>query len=657
MDDLSQSCLDDLRRATQGDEELLEQILSSKISAREKNARLEEAQAIFPDLSKQVIEEALQASQWDVDLAIVALIAKSEEQAQNARVSREEEKRQRYINVEQMAMARLRGYLTADSKIRLQELLEKNEGDIDETITEFFRYIEATQKEEAEQEENNRRQTLIHAVQEFAPENISRDEVVQALEKSNWDSNEAARTILKISEQRKIQQIAAMCKHANVTFPAERYEIALAENGWDVFAAREALLRVPEDSKIVPEEPQPMEDFLARSMRFITKIDTQVTEESRNGQQQIVKENLDRILRNDPSAIGLVGLPGAVPAVGPVISRQPPPVELENSAKLSTIENSRLNEDRPMLESEIATSTEAEDRYDVNLTLSSDLLDNSAILSVNWAFNESAQSTGLVPSNRDWIGLYKDDQKDHRSYLTYQWVVPGTNSVEFSLRRFEYGTYNCRYHSAASKTCLSVSKSFSIGPVFTLTPILDVSSNQVVLKIEQKSGDPPASGAWVGLYHLDPTQESPRNQNYVTYQRLSSSKDNTLIFEPPKTGVWEFRLFPLNTYQHAAVNHIDISGSDTLSLRLESSLPVPQIFIDVDLQTKDVTTDAPWIGVYKTCEVNPRMYRRYKYLSTGGKSSIQFKAPIHSGAYEARLFANGSYDVIAKSNPISLEGI
>jgi len=649
--------MEDLRRATQGDEQLLEQILSNTISTKEKTSRLEEALAIFPDLPRATVEEALQSNQWDVDLAIVALIAKAEEQAQVARLSREEEKRQRYINVEQMAMARLRGYLNAEAKVKLQELLEANEGDIDETITEFFQYIDNTREEE----EKHRRSCILHAVEESAPENVTREEIIQVLERSKWDRSEAARAILTLSEQRKIQQLLAMCKHAHVNITTDRCEFALAEHNWDVLAAREALLRVAEDD--LPEEPHPAaEDFLARSMRFISKIDTEISKEKQNNSpHERVKQNLDHLLRNDPAAIGLVRVPGAVPVFKPQ-SRQPPPVESLLESSSSRIENSRLNEERPMLESEVDNSAGDDngEQDGVELTLSSDLLDNSETLSVKWAFTDSS----ITPSNRDWIGFYKHDQKDQRSYLTYQWVVPSNNTVEFSLRRFEYGTYNCRYHSAASKTCLSVSKSFSIGPVFTLTPILanntgesSSSTNQVVLKIEQKSGDAPASGAWVGLYYLDPSQESPRNQSYLTYQRLSSAKDNTLIFDVPKSGVWEFRLFPLNTYQHAASCHIDIQGTDTLTLRVETSLPVPQIFIDVDLQTKDVANDAPWIGVYKTCEVNPRMYRRYKYLPTNGKSVIQFKAPIHAGAYEARLFAGGTYDVLAKSNPISLDGI
>jgi len=129
-----------------------------------------------------------------------------------------------------------------------------------------------------------------------------------------------------------------------------------------------------------------------------------------------------------------------------------------------------------------------------------------------------------------------------------------------------------------------------------------------------------------------------------------------IIFDVPKCGIWEWRLFSDNSYVDVARSTLVINGEDKLEL-LYVDAKVPQVFIEITLQTKDIVNDHPWVGIYHVEEKNYRMYRRYKYLATTGKSTVQFKAAIHTGIYEARLYAGSCDTVVAVSAKLNIQGI
>jgi len=138
--------------------------------------------------------------------------------------------------------------------------------------------------------------------------------------------------------------------------------------------------------------------------------------------------------------------------------------------------------------------------------------------------------------------------------------------------------------------------------------------------------------------------------------------EKQLSFEVPKAGQWHLRLYSDRSYTDVASTSILIPGED----RLELSVSETEMKVDCVISTVDPSRDYVWIGIYKIYEKDPRQYRRYKYLvpvstssssSTSVPYSVVFKAPIHSGTYEARLFANKSYEVITRSNPVTIHGI
>lgn len=72
--------------------------------------------------------------------------------------------------------------------------------------------------------------------------------------------------------------------------------------------------------------------------------------------------------------------------------------------------------------------------------------------------------------------------------------------------------------------------------------------------------------------------------------------------------------------------------------------------------TLDPATDCIWVGIYHCEEGNQRQWRRYKAIADT-EGLFKFKKMIHAGKYEARLFANRTYEVRYKSNVIELEGL
>jgi len=218
----------------------------------------------------------------------------------------------------------------------------------------------------------------------------------------------------------------------------------------------------------------------------------------------------------------------------------------------------------------------------------------------------------------------------------------------------EIGKYFFRYFYNKSYKLGTVSNVVSVGPEFNLTPTL-IDERRCKVTFSQKTGNF-YSNAWIGLFERNEMD----NYRYKTYQWLSNATDSSLTFEIPRSGKWEFRLFPnrslLGPYIHVSSCSFATQGEDKLELSVDPE-DDKQIEIKCQIATLDLQTDGVWIGVYLVEERNNRQMRRYKSLdhTPDGKSIVKFKKPIHKGKYEVRLFANRSYDVLLRSNSIDVD--
>lgn len=87
--------------------------------------------------------------------------------------------------------------------------------------------------------------------------------------------------------------------------------------------------------------------------------------------------------------------------------------------------------------------------------------------------------------------------------------------------------------------------------------------------------------------------------------------------------------------------------------KLVASLSKEGICVECDIVSVDPYTENVWIGLYKCDEQDNKNYLDYKYL-LARKVEIVFRVPKENGDYEIRLFANKSYEMIKKSEKITV---
>jgi hypothetical protein len=271
--------------------------------------------------------------------------------------------------------------------------------------------------------------------------------------------------------------------------------------------------------------------------------------------------------------------------------------------------------------------------------------------------------------------------KGAKEFITYDWTKGGKQGVVAFSRPDIYGLYLFQCFTSTPTggwKCVGMSQPVHVGPKVTLTTTIltDVKTMPVRVRVTATQTSaaladfPP--NAWIGLYQDkdEAVPDADFNRRYTIFQWMSTSKasrqddvkndekilhtvSKDLEFDIPKSGKWQFRFFPSKTYEACATCTVNLNGENTLRISTDG----PLMTVHCSISTVDPTTDYVWVGVYRVEEQNMRQYRRYKYLLTSGPSSFCCKTPIHTGTYEARLFAHQSYDVLAKSNSLSLQGI
>jgi len=274
----------------------------------------------------------------------------------------------------------------------------------------------------------------------------------------------------------------------------------------------------------------------------------------------------------------------------------------------------------------------------VKLSVGKDRYELGTDIVVEWELED----LNYVTSSNDWIGIYRSGAK-HSQYETYLWIggAPGAKKGSLTFKSpTEFSTYEFRYFGNRSYAAKGTSRSFSVGPLIQLS--VQRKDDDLLVSYEQKAGKM-YPNAWIALY---PKAETD-NTKYRAYDWIQNASDNTLKFKAPKTGVWEFRYFPQKTYVDVARCHISVDGSDRLVIRLNEAEATVEV--DCMIVTVDPECDYVWVGLYFVEQKDQRQWRRYKYFTPGHPSKVVFKQPKTPGTYEARLFANKSYEPICKS--------
>jgi len=252
-----------------------------------------------------------------------------------------------------------------------------------------------------------------------------------------------------------------------------------------------------------------------------------------------------------------------------------------------------------------------------------------------------------LDKKRDWVGLFPVG-KPNKEYYTYEWNAKGEKkgSLVFASPKI-FGSYEFRYFSSSSASYQHLARSspFSVGPQFELIAELDAKSNTIKGKWTQKSGNV-YSSAWIGLFQ----KSQPVNSQYITWEYASKPNNEVTFAAPIKPMEYELRFFPYSYIDTARSNVVKIEGQDILDARM-----TPEgLVVSTNIVSVDPYWESAWLGIYLSAENDNREWRRYKKISLR-KEDVPFRAPNVHGVYEVRLFANKTYDTIARSNTFTVE--
>jgi len=697
--DLSKSMWGDMVSQCGGDAEKAKQMWTGVAAEEDQSERDRKIRSLvrnFPTLAVEFIEQKLKEHNWDEDATILPLWRALEDTKEAERKkSREEEQRQREVERDKrrkeantQARSFLQNLFAQIPGDQIQAMLDANEGDVDTTTEQLLKLSKEQENlRDAEVKKAQQEQELIRKQQELERqakydtvkkmfiEFVSEEEIIEALKSHEWNLKEVTRVLLELTERRKIEQLNRLFSALSL----DRIQTALESVNWSMSQAmvqlqdQQSSLRrsdtVVDKSKgkekeqqkeplttttttplvevKVIESPKPAETtptaadgeaFMMRSAIIERELNELIeaqkaAEEEEQTPEALFKKMLCDKIRFGPDAVP--GLPGMVPLTPKLIDqlhgRKPFESQVMDRPAASTpIDAPPSAGDGEVLIAGNETST-------VTLKVSPTRVDVGQKITVEW---ESQNDT----TTSDWIGMYRGDASSSQ-YTTWNWIGKALKTGSLTFTPSEFGQYNFRYFSKSRTNLLATSEVVNVGPSYTMTTSqVQGEAKKIAVKVTQQSGHVYPS-AWVGMY-LKSQQD---NKQYMTYEWLSSAVDNTITFDVPKTGNYEFRLFPLKNYLDVARASLDLQGQDVLTMKLEAGV----LKITCDIQTVDPSVESAWIGIYLAAENDHRQYKKYKYISVS-KGEVTFVAPSITGVYEARLFANKSLDApVVVSNAVN----
>jgi hypothetical protein len=123
------------------------------------------------------------------------------------------------------------------------------------------------------------------------------------------------------------------------------------------------------------------------------------------------------------------------------------------------------------------------------------------------------------------------------------------------------------------------------------------------------------------------------------------------VFKQPNiNGTFEFRFFAQRFGRVATSAPIVIANTDAVVVKHNNNNENNNngnatLTVSVTLSTSNPSRY--WVGIYHVNEERPNKYRRYSWLSQCVQD-VQFKTPVHSGTYEARVY-DASNALVVKS--------
>ena len=681
----------------------------------DKNRKLREVCEMFTDLPESIVKEVLASVDYDVEQALIPLFNElTKQQTKEAKIEEERRKKEETARKKEMDEKKRKESINYLLEIfqgidinEIQEILERNEGDVEETVNELTGIIQQRdliekEKEAAlikEEQEQALKQLKIDALKEKFPELSLTEEVIPCLENVNWNIKDACKYLLTLTSNKMINQVKIIFKNMNedeitqvlekvdwkvekaiefITYQLKMKEQQERENREklerEIKEQHEQELKEIELKKKQEQQKREIEEEEERKRRNRNKIEIEeeetrkieenILEKSIRIEEEITKKrevnknvvmnefkmNLNTILTqqirdNKGQMPGLVP-PPTVKEINVKLGLIPPPIDDDVDTSMTTNqENNKLpapvpdslNNSNAVSVTNNSNSTITSSGFDIELQIKTDRVDIGQTIIVEYKVKE-----GNI-SNYDWIALYEVTQPN-KNYITYQWTKQSKSGQIMFVAPSIYGKYECRYLISRSYEHVARSNTISVGPIVHLFASLENENKKIKVKYNKQSGNEYKS-AWIGIYESNQIN----NKQYLHYEYANTNAGEVTFEAPIKPGSYELRYFTSSYLEISKSNPIVIEGNDKFEVKLEGEL----IKYKVNLVSVDPSKDGVWIGLFLDNETNNKEWRRYKYITLRNEEGT-FNRPKHNGTYQARIFANKTYEPIWKSSSFVL---
>eukprot|EP01089_Gocevia_fonbrunei_P004391 TRINITY_DN1440_c0_g1_i1.p1 TRINITY_DN1440_c0_g1~~TRINITY_DN1440_c0_g1_i1.p1 ORF type:complete len:655 (-),score=193.12 TRINITY_DN1440_c0_g1_i1:24-1988(-) len=625
--DVTKSVMVDILGSVKGDKKEAMKIAKAmgqqaeEETQRARERKISELQGNFTELSKEVIVRTLAENEWDVDRCIVPLFEYS------AKDQVEEKKKQ---DVEKNNKSReeakqfLKTMFSTIPEAKIQEMLDDNEGDVEATTDQLMELISKLETGDSDKLKiEQERETKIDTLRNKFPEYITEKEIVSILEQNKWDVKLTVGQLLNLTETRKIEHLKRLFKNVDNT----QIRKALQATNWSPVNAMKILTEQTSKKDSPPttttttttQDSEPKDDFLKRSLMLGDELAAIIAKKTDVEPIDLIRAKIDLAIRGEIPGVHMENRANPYNVMPEPVSLGKSIQPVKEAPLPSPIDQSNLIQDS-VLKRNVLLATEKK-RFDIGESIK-----------VKWSVLDDVDAT-----TSDWIGIYKTGITSVKEYVTYYWVK--TTDLKQGELVFpspsEFGEYEFKYCRSRGYEISGISESIIVGPLVDLAAFV-TDDGKIEASFEQKAGKMHPN-AWIALFSLGETE----NKKYINYNWISNSVDHTLIFDPHKAGSYELRFFPSSrSYIDVARCSVVVSGKDVV----EIVQPVSDVVnVECSVETADPNVDYVWIGLYLVEQENHTQWRRYKYIKEK-KCVVTFKTPKTAGTYEARLFANKTYE-------------
>jgi hypothetical protein len=261
--------------------------------------------------------------------------------------------------------------------------------------------------------------------------------------------------------------------------------------------------------------------------------------------------------------------------------------------------------------------------------------------------------TGIAtPTATDWVGAYAVGTADTNYVARVNTTGQSSGNTALTLPGVAGGSYELRLFANNTFTRLAVSNGFTVaaGPTLSASPTT-VNQGSSVTATWAGIGAPTATD-WVAIVPVN----SPDSSSVAFAYTNGVAAGSVSIYIPISVaaGTYELRLYSGNSQAQLAVsNSFTVTGSTSVSASPSSiarggTLSVTWAGIPVPTATDWVALAAVGAG-----DIN---YVAYVYTSgaAAGSLNIQVPAGATPGQYEVRVYAQGTYQRLATSSPITV---